>query len=154
MIVKPSDFQAEISIGQVEQLDVQANVNLFIEKYEPKFLKLLLGSALAEQLRAAMEGTTPEQKWIDLAERVKLSCANYIYYWYQRDAVTVSAGVGEVEPKAENAVRAEVIGKMVRAWNEMVELNVEFISWIDDRVYPVYRARLSDIFSTINQSGV
>lgn len=155
MIVKPSDFQGEITIGQVEHQNVAAAVQLFISKYEPKFLNQLIGSALAGQLEEEMTKETPGQIWVDLAGRVKLPCANYIYYWYQRDAITDSAGAGEVEAQAENATRVTVADKAARAWNEMAELNLEFLSWINKAVYPSYKANgNSDIYCAINSLGI
>ena len=47
--------------------------------------------------------------------------ANYIYYWYCRDAHTQTASMGEKKSQTEYASDANPGLKMVRAWNEMVD---------------------------------
>ena len=130
-IVSSSDFQGEITIGQLEHRDVKANLNLFIEKYEPEFLDMLLGENLAEKLKDGLAEVTPDAKWSTLADKVRLACANYIYFHYMRDDVTSSTGAGEVIEQTDNAKRTTPHMKLVRAWNEMVKKNIALDYWIN-----------------------
>lgn len=54
--------------------------------------------------------------------------ANFIYYWYLRNNATTTAGSGE----AGNNVSAPVSPKtkMVRAWNQMAEWNLELVEFL------------------------
>ena len=154
MIVKASDFQAEISLGQLEHADVIAVIDEFIEKYEPKYLSRLLGATLADELADAISQPEPEEQWKNLANMVKKPCANYIYYWFQRDSVSATSGSGESETETENAKRVSPIGKMIRAWNEMVDDSISVTEWAGryfPNMNPDYR---SDIFKRINQFGI
>jgi hypothetical protein len=159
MIVGPSDFQGELSIGQVEHPDMAARVQWFIDKYEPLYLRKLLGNELAALLETEYAKEEPEQKWIDLADKIKTPCSLYVYYMYRKDSVTSYAGVGEVLGKSENAANMPVIDKMVSAWNEMVKHNHDFLLWVDKNTYPEYDRGLhclndSDIYRVINAFGI
>ncbi|MDR2775630.1 MAG: hypothetical protein LBC19_12990 [Tannerella sp.] len=159
MIVKPSDFQGELSIGQVEHPDIAARVQLSIDKYEPLYLRKLLGNELATLLKTEYAKEEPEQKWRDLADKIKTPCTLYIYYNYVRGNVTLSTGVGEVLSKSENAVNMPVIDKSVSAWNEMVKHNHDFLSWVESDTYPEYDRKLhccrdSDMCRMINAFGI
>jgi hypothetical protein len=154
MIVKPSDFQGGISIGQVGQPDVAAHVQWYIDKYEPLYLRGLLGNELAQLLESEYAKEQPEQKWIDLANEAKKSCALYVYYMYLKGNVTTNDGVGEVLNKSENAVNMPVVDKMVTTWNEMVKYNLEFRAWVDKGIYPEYAMNDVFIYRTTNAFGI
>jgi hypothetical protein len=155
MIVEPALFQGELAIGQVEQPDVAARVQWFISKYEPLYLRKLLGKALAELFACEYANETHDAKWDVLADKVRPLLLGYIYFYYQLNAETVSTGVGEVSEQSENAVRTSATYKMVRAWNEMSHGSVEFCSWIDRTVYPEYGGYcITDIYGMKNTFGL
>jgi hypothetical protein len=162
MMLTPSIFEGELSIGQVEQPDVAASVQWFINKYEPLYLAKLLGEALArglgEQFPTPAPTPAPAQRWLDLAEKVKPMLSGYVYFYYQRNAETQSAGVGEVEAQAENSTRRTVSYKMVRAWNEAAKQAKQFRAWIDTAVYPEYSGAITcdnaDIYELKNSFGL
>jgi hypothetical protein len=59
-------------------------------------------------------------KWEGLIEENTQSLiANYVYYWWIRNEVSKTSGIGEVRPVSENAVNASPADKMVKAWNQM-----------------------------------
>lgn len=60
-------FTGEYNIGQVDLLAVEDELKLFIRKYEYDFLVKLMGLPLYEAFYAGMKGTTPAQKWLDMA---------------------------------------------------------------------------------------
>jgi hypothetical protein len=155
MIATPEIFHSELSIGQVQYPDVAERVRWFIKKYEPKYLRKLLGEKLAELLETEYAKEEHEEKWDILADKVRPMLAGYIYFYFQCNEETTSAGVGEVSEQSENAVRTTATYKMVRAWNEMAHDSVEFCSWIDRTTYPEYGGyRISDIYGTKNTFGI
>jgi hypothetical protein len=127
MIVTPDIFQGEIAIGQINQPDVIARVQWFIDRYEPEYLRLMLGEKLYEELMAGLAVEPPEEKWVKLAHRLKMPCACYIYYHFRRDSVSDTAVIGEVLMEAENAIRQSPAKKMVFAWNTMVDEDRRFV---------------------------
>jgi hypothetical protein len=154
MILTPDIFEGEITIGQLDNVDVAARLQWFVEKYEPLYLRRLLGRELAGMLSSEIENETHDAKWDDLANELKSMLANYVYYYYQTDNETTSAGVGEVETEAENAVKTTVIYKTVKAWNDMVKQNLDFRMWIDRTVYPEYKPCISELFHFKNTFGL
>ncbi|MDR1347355.1 MAG: hypothetical protein LBJ63_02845 [Prevotellaceae bacterium] len=154
MIVEPKIFEGEIAIGQVESADVAARVQWFIDKYEPLFLRKLLGCRLADIFMEEYAKPVHDPKWDALADRVRYSIADYVYFYYQIDNETATVGIGEAVEQAENATRTTSKYKAVRAWNEMREMNLLFIEWMDINIYPEYKPRICDIFSTKNTFGL
>lgn len=51
----------------------------------------------------------------------KSPIASYVYYYWMKDSVSITTGVGEANMQAENASRQSHAYKMVRAWNEMAK---------------------------------
>jgi len=168
-IVTPSLFQGAYAIAQVEQPNVAAVVQLYINDLEPKFLSELLGVALAEAvipdnvtgpLLKLRNGDTfigyngREQKY----EGLKPLIIKHIYFYHLRDQVSVTTGSGEkVIAKASTA---SSLRKQVNAWNNMVTGNcilreylqvkiAEFSSYFIDGV-----PYCKHLFSTINSIGI
>lgn len=138
MIIDASVFVGEISIAGTDSPVTSANLDAFIAKYEPKVLKMLLGTALYEELLVGLAEDPIPSKWSDLKTTVTPIVANYVYYWYIRDQVTRTTGVGNVKPKTENGSVSGDGLKQVRAWNEMAELCVDFNLNIVIATYPSY----------------
>jgi hypothetical protein len=147
-IITIADFRGEQSIAQHSNAGVRENVQGFIDKYEPIFLKKLLGSVLANEFVAGLvpvpvePATDPvtyepiDAKWLFLRDDTDLKAmlVDYVYYWYIRDQVTFTAGTGEVKAKNENSVLVSSVDKQVKAWNEMVSMAREFD--LDVAIYP------------------
>lgn len=166
-IITPADFNAENSIGQREQPAVASLIQGFIDKYEPLFLKKLLGIDLYNEFVAGLAADPIDAKWLYLRDdtEIKPMLVNYIYYYYLRNQTTLSAGISEVKPKAENARPVSSVDKQVRAWNEMVLAVRPFT--LDTSVYPSYvrphfhlymywysGCPVSDIYFTINSLNI
>lgn len=137
-LIDVSYFVGEIFISGLENTVAQTGSQIlgFIKKYEAKYLKELLGETLYSEFVAGMSAEPIEQKWVDLADKLRDAetkespIANYVYYWWKRNEVTDSVGIGEVKPQAENASPASAVHKMVRAWNEMVDWNYRISDWL------------------------
>lgn len=140
-IITPADFKAQNSIAQRELPYVSALIQEFIDKYEPMFLKKLLGLSLYEEFTTGLAVTPPEDidpKWIALRDQMDLKPAlvNYVYFWYMENANTLTGGISEVKPNAENSVPVSNWDKRVRSWNEMAAMTRLFdLSKVD---YPDY----------------
>jgi hypothetical protein len=130
-------------------------VQWFINKYEPRYLAMLLGEELANSLQTECVKDGHDRKWDALAEKVRPMLAGYIYFYYRMDEDTQSTGVGEVAGQSENAARTTPSYKMAKVWNDMVHQSVEFLSWIDLSVYPEYGGyRITEIYGTKNTFGI
>lgn len=129
-IITSTVFIGEISIANRDQPAVQSAIAIFIAKYEPKFLKQLMGETMyADYLLGIAEDPIPE-KWVTLQNLCKPALASYVYYWYIRDQVSQTVGMGQVKPAGENGTIVTPMYKMVRAWNEMVDEVHEIAKYI------------------------
>jgi hypothetical protein len=139
-IVQPSDFVGEIQIANKTQSDVSADLAYFITKYQAKFLKELLGYSFFAIFDAGMNADPQDARFVTLAAQLKPACANYIFYWYIRDQVTQTVGIGNVQTKGANSVTTDGGKKLSRSWNEMVKWVYEVIKYITDNstIYPEY----------------
>jgi hypothetical protein len=156
MIITPEIFEGEINIGQVEQEARKAQVQWFINKYEPLFLAKLLGKELADELLSAYALNPHDEKWDVLADRVRMLIAYYVYFFFQKNDATLSAGAGEAKTEVENGARVNNEYKILNAWNEMVEMTLKFREWMDQarHLYPAYKPCISDLFCFKNTFGL
>lgn len=149
-IITPADFKAQNAIAQRELPHVAALIQEFIDKYEPMFLKKLLGLTLYDQFVTGLipipvepptDPVTYEpipEIWLALRDDMDLKpmIVNYVYFWYMENANTSTTGSSEVKAKNENSVPVSNWDKRVRAWNEMAALVRLFdLSTVD---YPDY----------------
>jgi hypothetical protein len=154
MLIDRTYFVGELNIPNASQAAISSQLSLFIQKYEEKFLRDVLGYSLYKAFSAAWPST--DQKWVDLVEGVEYTSAgktkfwrglvdavsgdvsfdtspiaNYVYYWYQRNNHTQTATTSEVKPANENATVASPAVKMVKAWNEMSTWICELVDYLD-----------------------
>lgn len=140
-IIAPNIFKAEINIAQSENQYVDDNIQAFIDKYEPKFMREMFGATFYAEIKAGLLEDPIPVKWTELVNEtdLKTMIANYVYYWYKRDETTLSAGISEAKPLAQNASVTNSIDKQVRAWNEMVEMVRLFD--ISTATYPLWERK-------------
>lgn len=152
MLIDASYFIGELDIPNTDSLPVQENLQIFINKYEVKFLKMLLGNVLYAEYIAgstlvpvepATDPVTYEpipQKWIDLQNQLrdvttKVSpIANFIYFYFVRDKTIYNSGTGTQQAEGENSTKADSKIKTVRAWNEMNELCFEIHKFLKTNI--------------------
>ena len=82
-----------------------------------------------------------EKRWIDLLNfaQLKPAIASYIYYYYIRNQVTQTVGMGNVEPKSANATTTSNGRKQTRAFNEMVKYVYDIIRYVTTSgLFPEY----------------
>jgi hypothetical protein len=156
MLLTPSYFEGDIAIGQVEQPDVAARVQLLINQHEPLYLQSLLGARLAGELEEAMGGEAPPQKWAALSEQLLRPCALWVYCYYNNQNATVATAAGEATPKVDNATRKSAVLKTVAAWNEMATLSLKALRWVEERSeeYGNPQPECMAYFRPINELGI
>ena len=122
MIITISDFVGDISIAGVENtLDgIASKLQLAINKYEPEYLKFILGKTLYEEYILGLLDTVVLQKWIDLSLQLKEATAYYVYFKFYEKEGTKSSSIGEVVSLTENSIRVSQDARLVTIWNEMV----------------------------------
>lgn len=114
----------------------------FITRYEKEILVSLLGYELYKLVAASTatsgrlfdlingveytvstNGRDQLIKWNGLKNSDKISLiAYYVYYKYQQQKATMPGGSGEMKPKSENGVNADLSMKVMDAWYRMREL--------------------------------
>lgn len=165
-IVAPIDFKGQALIAQIENSDVYDNVQYFIDVYEPKFLKELLGLDLFTEFEAGLAEETIDTKWISLRDETDLKqmIVYYVYWFIQENDITTTVGTGESKLRKDNAQAANPLQKMVRNWNDMVE-DVRLFD-LDTETYPNWHRvywrnwfcgcnwRLPEIYQFKNQLGI
>lgn len=157
-LIGPTFFVGELSIPNTEQEPVLENLNYFIKKYEKECLIGLLGYSLYKLTLAA----TPEQRIADLLDGVEYELngklteweglvhddysliANYIYWFYMKNAATHSTGVATAKVNPAASVSVSPAEKMLNAWNSMSDSVNQMILFLRNRkedgvlVYPEF----------------
>lgn len=173
--ITAASFIGEILIPNVSGANLAEVANLkalntFIAKYEPLFLKDLLGSDLYAAYAAGIAVTpTPDAKWTALKGKIftligtapaptyYLSpAANYIYFFFQRNQASQTVANAEIQTKQENAIVVSQAQKMIDAWNSMANDIVTIREWIEDNLtdYPEYLTSDKGNLSHINIYGI
>jgi len=121
-----------------------AELVLFIDKYESKYLTDILGYKMAKDFISNMLVVSPPTSgiWFDLLNGKEFTdsngnlnkwqgfntigfnpIANYVYCELLEARETQTTGVGGQKSKINNSVQTSSRQKVVSAWNDMVELN-------------------------------
>jgi hypothetical protein len=82
--------------------------------------------------------------------------ANYVYFYFQRNAMTQTGLNGESQPNQENHTVVLNTSKVIRAWNKMVEKSAVIRQWIIDNPtdYPTYEYIVPDYLTPLNVYGI
>jgi hypothetical protein len=161
VIIDSTYFTGNLTIAQISQPEVSDDLDLLIEREEPKYLKLLLGLGFYNAFIAGIDPISgAEQRWLDLLYGVEFEyngrdyqwigfetdtkqspIANYVYTEYLKNLVETMTGVGTVKPATENGSLAFASPKIVRAWNEMVEWQKGLILYLRENriIYPEWK---------------
>ena len=134
----------------------------WITKFEPQYLKAMLGVAMYNDYVSGISGLDPiyeairdgedytddgdiERTWEGLGGVGTSPIANYVYYHLMKYKVSQTQGVGESMSAVENGTRANSIPKMVEAWNQMVDWNRQLHDYlmVNEATFPDYIGILS-----------
>lgn len=121
-----------------------SDLQAYTAKYEPKFLRMLLGTEVADHLKDHPE-LSPLLVQPDKGTSV---IAKYIYFYYSRDRMTFNTVAGEKLKNTENSTRTSPTHRLVRVWNDMVDECWHIIHSVDKiELCPDFHA---EIFEKIN----
>lgn len=81
MLIDYTYFFEDLEIGQLSQQAVQDKLNMYITKYEPKFLAGVLGYAAYKQMKADLLLTTIPQRWMDLLYGAEFTYNGQLQIW-------------------------------------------------------------------------
>lgn len=134
---------------------VQEQITGYIERYQDEFLLKMVGKQVAqvvtdylahleeyqEALANAAEGEEP-QPYVDeaaeeLCSHLRPSFAHYVYYKLVGDVNQTMTITGLMMLKSAN-YNQPPRNRMVKVWNDMVELNKQFVAWAEESDYDVF----------------
>ena len=115
---------------------VQQHITGYIERYQGEFLRKMLGNVLAVSVLTTLVSGDPDDME-DLLEKLRLPFAHYVYFKMVGDSNQTMTATGLVRLKSANDYQPPR-QRMVSVWNDMVELNKEFVAWADVSTYDVY----------------
>jgi hypothetical protein len=137
MLIDETYFHGDINLTPV----TGTSLTDYIDKYEKKFFKAMLGDELAAEFIAGYAEDPRPQIWQDLADAMIADSdlllspiANYVYYFWVNKEYSFNSLLGEGIANTENAQRIEPTYKAVNAWNEMVEWNKDLVDFIKDNI--------------------
>ena len=92
-----------------------AEVNSYVRKFEPRFLRALLGDGVAKNI-----DQYPElKKRLANPKEGTSVIAKYVYFMYSRDKATFNTIAGEKVKNTENSTRVSAAQRLARVWNDM-----------------------------------
>lgn len=120
------------------------DIHAYIDRYEPKFLRLLLGKDVAGDIqqypRIIAMLIHPEQATSVIAK--------YVYFYYSRDHMTFNTVAGEKLKTTERSSGVSPNSRLVHLWNSMVGDCWDIVNCIEDvEICPDFDA---SIFEEIN----
>jgi len=146
----------------------ESNLGVFADKYIVDYLVRLFGRKFALKFLDEIVQPAPLQMWLDVKDQLikefhsyKASpVANYVYYMVSRAAVTKTTMSGEKKPKSDFAYNVSNSDKLIRAWNEMVDMTVPIVKWFCEK-YDTYTdyadcegRNVCSITQKINEFGI
>lgn len=167
MIVTISDFKNEAAIPGliVEDLStdligqsIRDNVQDFIDKYEPKFLKMFFDSNEETEYTyadvvtyLALEESEKTDDVLDsYIESLKEPISYYIaFYYFRNDISSRSVSGGETTSNSANSKKADANNRIVLLWNQMVSLITDIVN--DEEWYIIPDV---EIFKRINPLNI
>lgn len=125
-----------------------SDIQAYIAKYEPRFLRMLLGKDVADNI----EDYPALVALLAQPDEGTSVIAKYVYFLYSRDHMTFNTVAGEKLKNTENSSRTSPANRLIRVWNDMVNECREILHSIDDvELAPDFGA---DIFIPINAYNI
>lgn len=122
-----------------------ADIRAYIDQYEPRFLRMLLGDCARIPPEVFAKRLRPLLAQPDRGTSV---IAKYVYFYYARDHATFNTVAGEKIKNTEESSRASAAARLVRLWNDMVDECYEIIRSVPGiEIHPDMEA---EIFYKIN----
>lgn len=120
-LIDKNYFWGGLYIADLSEARESAELDRYIAKYQKEYIKRMFGVAYASL------DELPEELVNALRDETLLTSpiANFVYYFYQRDKATISTTVGEKQVSIQNTASVSPNEKLVKAWNEMVEMSAD-----------------------------
>ena len=121
---------------------VQETITGYIERYQGEFLLKMVGKELTADVTAYLAERGNDENHTDeameeLCDKLRPSFAHYVYFKIVGDVnqtMTIT-GLMKLKSANDNQVPRQ---RMVKVWNDMVELNKQFVAWADESDYDVF----------------
>lgn len=121
---------------------VQQAITGYIERYQGEFLLKMVGKELSADVTAYLKERGEDENYTDdameeLCEKLRPSFAHYVYFKLVGDVNQTMTITGLMKLKSANDNQAPR-QRMVKVWNDMVELNKQFVAWAEESDYDVF----------------
>ena len=121
---------------------VQETITGYIERYQGEFLLKMVGKELSADVTAYLAERGNDENHTDeameeLCEKLRPSFAHYVYFKLVGDVnqtMTIT-GLMKLKSANDNQIPRQ---RMVKVWNDMVELNKQFVAWAEESDYDVF----------------
>lgn len=121
---------------------VQETITGYIERYQGEFLLKMVGKELCADVTAYLAERGEDENYTDeametLCQQLRPSFAHYVYFKLVGDVnqtMTIT-GLMKLKSANDNQVPRQ---RMVKVWNDMVELNKQFVAWAEESDYDVF----------------
>lgn len=130
-------YNSGSGVGSMVQAVNEQSLDWYIEKYEKRYLNELLGENLYLKM---IDGINRQEdnEWSRLKDRIfqetdygKYSpAADYVYFYAVREMQTQTSSKGEVRGRQDHASVVSVYDKLVRVWNDMVDMSQDIREYI------------------------
>ena len=150
-LIDKTYFKGEYLIPNVEGVGLVAtaageSLDWYIAKYDPEYLRLVLGETLYDALISGLAITPVPAKWAALRNVLvdstnKLSyIAGYVYYFVERSRFSLNTSQGQAKAKAQNSENVINTAPMRKAYNESMEYGRNVRAWLTENLadYPEY----------------
>lgn len=136
-LITPDDFVGSIKLAQLGDTIVAAGLQGYIDRLEPGFLSIVIGTAFAGIVKDSANDNI--RRILTIRAYLSYSEARYVYWHYVRDMNATSTPSGKATMKQENATKVSPVDAQVVAWNELVRNLREMYTVLSDAtVYPEF----------------
>ena len=121
---------------------VQETITGYIDRYQGEFLLKMVGKELSADVTAYLAERGNDENHTDeameeLCEKLRPSFAHYVYFKVVGDVNQTMTITGLMKLKSANYNQVPR-QRMVKVWNDMVELNKQFVAWAEESDYDVF----------------
>lgn len=121
---------------------VQEAITGYIERYQGEFLLKMVGKDVAHAVTLYLAKREEDEEYTDeameeLCQQLRPSFAHYVYFKLVGDVnqhMTIT-GLMKMKSANENQPPRQ---RMVKVWNDMVNLNKQFVEWAETSDYDVF----------------
>ena len=121
---------------------VQETITGYIERYQCEFLLKMVGNELTADVTAYLaergnDENHTDEAMAELCDKLRQSFAHYVYFKIVGDVnqtMTIT-GLMKLKSANDNQIPRQ---RMVKVWNDMVELNKQFVAWAEESDYDVF----------------